>query len=91
MISCIDSDVNDKSMSLNGLRSFLEFDSMEITETNLFKNVEKWVEYQSRKQLHDNDEDVDIDKSEKKRNLLKSVKDLLRFGLMNSEFLQKMW
>eukprot|EP01084_Bolivina_argentea_P032351 59844_1 len=80
-------------IELKTVRLILTQERLECSEERLWDAVLKWVEYQSTKNVEkvDNElEDVkydgkvdDVKAKEYKLYLLKSVKDLMRFGIMD--------
>eukprot|EP01083_Nonionella_stella_P062580 162724_1 len=80
-----------KMMSLKAIRSFLQLDKLSMDEASLWKLISTWADHHSRLNNHSEDDVkqdiVDNDKrAEYRIYLLKSVKDLVRWGAMSGEY-----
>eukprot|EP01084_Bolivina_argentea_P305622 527993_1 len=80
------------TLSLNAMQFLLKCDYLMITEDEIWEYVLKWADYQSEQclQITDNSDekysDDDVKPKEYRQYLLKSVRQCMRFGLMNGKY-----
>eukprot|EP01084_Bolivina_argentea_P101503 181969_1 len=81
-----------RNLTVKVMREFLNNICCDIVEDTLWKYVVKWADYNSKKKINLIQNDINADDEKYSENindkteLLKSVYDLIRFGLMNGKY-----
>eukprot|EP01083_Nonionella_stella_P311790 1112924_1 len=79
-----------KQMSLKAMRALLKSDWLRVKEETLWSFVEQWAEYQTQAEIISIDEDTKYndndDEPRTKRQVLRTICDLIRFPLMDGKY-----
>eukprot|EP01083_Nonionella_stella_P311789 1112922_1 len=79
-----------KQMSVKAMRAFLKSDWLRVKEETLWSFVEQWAEYQTQAEIISIDEDTKYndndDEPRTKRQVLRTICDLIRFPLMDGKY-----
>eukprot|EP01084_Bolivina_argentea_P156221 272240_1 len=74
-----------KNIGIKTMRELIKNDHFEVNEDKLWESIVKWAEHNSSDDCKNDDSKIN-EKTCTKLDLLKSVHDLVRFGLMSGEF-----